>query len=193
MLDTRARELKEQLQQKDQQILLLLEEKEAIFRDLAECSAPLPEDCSPAHSPRALFRSSTQEALKGGPLMRSAMSEVEVLQGLVSGSLGGPLGQTASSPVEQEGSVGPVSLPRRAETFGGFDSHQMNASKGGEKEEGEDGQDLRRTESDSGLKKVFLPRVHSRSLRAHPQSAQPLELPVVILVWTPDLMLFVKA
>lgn len=153
MLDTRARELKEQLQQKDQQILLLLEEKEAIFRDLAECSAPLPEDCSPAHSPRALFRSSTQEALKGGPLMRSAMSEVEVLQGLVSGSLGGPLGQTASSPVEQEGSVGPVSLPRRAETFGGFDSHQMNASKGGEKEEGEDGQDLRRTESDSGLKK----------------------------------------
>nr|XP_051691124.1 A-kinase anchor protein 13 isoform X13 [Oryctolagus cuniculus] len=153
MLDTRARELKEQLRQKDQQILLLLEEKEAIFRDLAECSAPLPEDCSPAHSPRALFRASTQEALKGGPLMRSAMSEVEVLQGLVSGSLGGPLGQTASSPVEQEGSVGPVSLPRRAETFGGFDSHQMNASKGGEKEEGDDGQDLRRTESDSGLKK----------------------------------------
>ncbi|XP_062060904.1 A-kinase anchor protein 13 isoform X2 [Lepus europaeus] len=153
MLDTRARELKEQLRQKDQQILLLLEEKEAIFRDLAECSAPLPEDCSPAHSPRALFRSSTQEALKGGPLMRSAMSEVEVLQGLVSGSLGGPLGQTASSPVGQEGSMGPVSLPRRAETFGGFDSHQMNASKGGEKEEGDDGQDLRRTESDSGLKK----------------------------------------
>lgn len=27
---------------------------------------------------------------------------------------------------------------------------------GGEKEEGEDGQDLRRTESDSGLKKVFF-------------------------------------
>lgn len=55
---------------------------------------------------------------------------VEILQGLVSGSLGGPLGQTVSSPVEQEGMVGPVSLPRRAETFGGFDSHQMSASKG---------------------------------------------------------------
>ncbi|XP_063494664.1 A-kinase anchor protein 13 isoform X2 [Symphalangus syndactylus] len=153
MLDTKARELKEQLQQKDQQILLLLEEKEMIFRDMAECSTPLPEDCSPTHSPRVLFRSNTEEALKGGPLMKSAINEVEILQGLVSGNLGGTLGPTVSSPIEQEGVVGPVSLPRRAETFGGFDSHQMNASKGGEKEEGDDGQDLRRTESDSGLKK----------------------------------------
>ncbi|XP_034523796.1 A-kinase anchor protein 13 isoform X8 [Ailuropoda melanoleuca] len=153
MLDTKARELKEQLQQKDQQILLLLEEKEMIFRDMTECSTPLLEDCSPTHSSRILFRSNTEEALKGGPLMKSAINEVEILQGLVSGSLGGPLGQAVSSPVEQEGMVGPVSLPRRAETFGGFDSHQMNASKGGEKEEGEDGQDLRRTESDGGLKK----------------------------------------
>lgn len=55
---------------------------------------------------------------------------VEILQGLVSGNLGGTLGPTVSSPIEQEGAVGPVSLPRRAETFGGFDSHQMNASKG---------------------------------------------------------------
>lgn len=31
---------------------------------------------------------------------------------------------------------------------------------GGEKEEGDDGQDLRRTESDSGLKKVFLFKIH---------------------------------
>nr|XP_031296378.1 A-kinase anchor protein 13 isoform X7 [Camelus dromedarius] len=153
MLDTRARELKEQLQQKDQQILLLLEEKEMIFRDMTECSSPMPEDGSPTHSSRILFRSNTEEALKGGPLMKSAINEVEILQGLVSGSLGGTLGQAVSSPVEQEGVVGPVSLPRRAETFGGFDSHQMNASKGSEKEEGDDGQDLRRTESDSGLKK----------------------------------------
>ncbi|XP_072806838.1 A-kinase anchor protein 13 isoform X11 [Vicugna pacos] len=153
MLDTKARELKEQLQQKDQQILLLLEEKEMIFRDMTECSSPMPEDGSPTHSSRILFRSNTEEALKGGPLMKSAINEVEILQGLVSGSLGGTLGQAVSSPVEQEGVVGPVSLPRRAETFGGFDSHQMNASKGSEKEEGDDAQDLRRTESDSGLKK----------------------------------------
>ncbi|ELK18242.1 A-kinase anchor protein 13 [Pteropus alecto] len=144
-----CQKFREQLQQKDQQILLLLEEKEMIFRDMTECSTPLPEDCSPTHSSRILFRSNTEEALKGGPLMKSAINEVEVLQSLVSGSLGGPLGP----PAESEGVAGPVSLPRRAETFGGFDSHQMNASKGGDKEEGDDGQDLRRTESDSGLKK----------------------------------------
>ncbi|KAM8958431.1 A-kinase anchor protein 13 isoform 2-T3 [Lycaon pictus] len=170
ILDTKARELKEQLQQKDQQILLLLEEKEMIFRDMTECSTPLPGDCSPTHSSRILFRSNTEEALKGGPLMKSAINEVEILQGLVSGSLGGTLGPAVSSLVEQEGIVGPVSLPRRAETFGGFDSHQMNASKGGEKEEGEDGQDLRRTESDSGLKKggnanlVFMLKRNSEQL-----------------------------
>ncbi|XP_053514845.1 A-kinase anchor protein 13 isoform X3 [Artibeus jamaicensis] len=153
MLDTKARELKEQLQQKDQQILLLLDEKEMIFRDMAECSTPLPEECSPTQSSRILFRANTEEALKGGPLMKSAINEVEILQNLVSGGLGGPLTQAVGSPAGQEGTVGPVSLPRRAETFGGFDSHQMNASKGGDKEEGDDGQDLRRTESDSGLKK----------------------------------------
>ncbi|XP_054550718.1 A-kinase anchor protein 13 isoform X3 [Talpa occidentalis] len=171
MLDTKARELKEQLQQKDQQILLLLEEKEMIFRDMTECTTPLPEDCSPVHSPRVLFRSNTEEALKGGPLMKSAINEVEILQGLVSGSLGGSLGPVVSSPGEQEGTVGPVSLPRRAETFGGFDSHQMSASKGSEKEDADDGQDLRRTESDSGLKKggnanlVFMPKRSSEVIQ----------------------------
>lgn len=65
----------EQLQQKDQQILLLLEEKEMLFRDMTECSALLPEDCSPTHSCRTLFRSNTEEALKGGPLMKSAINE----------------------------------------------------------------------------------------------------------------------
>lgn len=55
---------------------------------------------------------------------------VEILQGLVSGSLGGTLGQPISSPAEQEVMAGPISLPRRAETFGGFDCHQLNASKG---------------------------------------------------------------
>ncbi|XP_027707356.1 A-kinase anchor protein 13 isoform X2 [Vombatus ursinus] len=155
LLDAKARELKEQLQQKDQQILTLLEEKEMIFRDMTDCSTPLSEDSSPTHGSRVLFRSNTEEVPKGGPIMKSAINEVEMLQGLVSGSLGGTLGQSVSSTLEQEGGiVGPVSLPRRAETFGGFDSHQMNASKGGgEKEDGDDGQDLRRTESDSGLKK----------------------------------------
>ncbi|XP_030433451.1 A-kinase anchor protein 13 isoform X7 [Gopherus evgoodei] len=149
VLDTKARELKEQLQQKDQQILALLEEKEKIFRDITDCS--MQEDGSVS---RVLFRSSTEEAQKGETIMKSAINEVEYLQSLISGSLGSALGAADLLPnSEQEGGVGPISLPRRAETFGGFDSHQMNASKCGERAEGDDAQDLRRTESDSILKK----------------------------------------
>lgn len=110
---------------------------------------------------------------------------VETLHALVNSGVGGagcsvPVGLTGDS-------VGPVCLPRRAETFGGFDSHQMNSSKSktntfihiyslaaslpsspsvlplfsslssdGEKEEGEESLDLRRTESDSVLKKVCV-------------------------------------
>ncbi|XP_064373282.1 A-kinase anchor protein 13 isoform X4 [Dromaius novaehollandiae] len=147
--DTKMRELKEQLQQKDKQILILLEEKGKIFRDIADCS--MQEDLPGS---RVLFRANTEEAAKGEAIMKSAINEVELLQGLVSRSLGSALGQQVNSAaIEQEGGVGPISLPRRAETFGGFDSHQMNASKGGEKDEGDDAQDLRRTESDSILKK----------------------------------------
>ncbi|XP_066492692.1 A-kinase anchor protein 13 isoform X2 [Tiliqua scincoides] len=148
VLDTKARELKEQLQQKDQQILNLLEEKEKIFRYMTDYSGH--ED---SLGSRTLFRANTEEAPKGESVMKSVIKEVELLQGMVSQSLGSALGQQIGSlALEQEG-VGPISLPRRAETFGGFDSHQMNVCKGGERDEGEDAQDLRRTESDSVLKK----------------------------------------
>ncbi|NXM67290.1 AKP13 protein, partial [Serilophus lunatus] len=147
--DAKVRGLKEQLQQKDKQILLLLEEKTKIFRDMADSSV---QEEMPGS--RLLFRANTEEAPKGEAIMKTAINEVELLQDLVNRSLGTVLGQqVSSSAMEQEGGVGPISLPRRAETFGGFDSHQMNASKGGAKDEGDDAQDLRRTESDSILKK----------------------------------------
>ncbi|KFO91738.1 A-kinase anchor protein 13, partial [Buceros rhinoceros silvestris] len=147
--DAKVRGLKEQLQQKDKQILVLLEEKAKIFRDMADGSAQ--EDMPGS---RLLFRANTEEAPKGEAIMKTAINEVELLQDLVNRSLGTALGQQVSSTaMEQEGGVGPISLPRRAETFGGFDSHQMNASKCGVKDEGDDAQDLRRTESDSILKK----------------------------------------
>uniref|UniRef100_A0A8U8CFZ1 Uncharacterized protein n=1 Tax=Geospiza parvula TaxID=87175 RepID=A0A8U8CFZ1_GEOPR len=147
--DAKVRGLKEQLQQKDKQILLLLEEKTKIFQDMADSSV---QEETP--SSRLLFRANTEEAPKGEEIMKSAINEVELLQHLVNRSLGTALGQQVSSTaMDQEGGVGPISLPRRAETFGGFDSHQMNASKGGVKDEGDDAQDLRRTESDSILKK----------------------------------------
>ncbi|XP_075431346.1 A-kinase anchor protein 13 isoform X6 [Ascaphus truei] len=152
ILDTKARELKEQLQKKDQQIIVLLEEKVKIFQGLTDCGG---QDESPTSvTCRALFRGSTDEAPRGELVIKSAMKEVETLQSLVTKNMWGNVAQLVGTPTELEaGGVGPVLLPRRAETFGGFDSHQLNASKSGERDEGEDTQDLRRTESDSVLKK----------------------------------------
>ncbi|XP_058855225.1 A-kinase anchor protein 13-like isoform X2 [Acipenser ruthenus] len=154
VLETKAREMREQLQQKDQQIVALLEEKGKLFREMCDCGGP--DEGSPSTLTRTLFRASPEDMAKGEPIMKDALKEVETLQTLVNGSLGGAVGQQVSSSVEAECIVGPVSLPRRAETFGGFDSHQMNVSKGGEKDEGEESPDLRRTESDSVLKKQIL-------------------------------------
>ncbi|KAM4038030.1 A-kinase anchor protein 13 isoform 2-T2 [Anomaloglossus baeobatrachus] len=154
--DAKAKELKEQLQQKDDQIIGLLEEKEKIFQSLVDCSSHEKNFCV---SGRILFRANTEEAPRGESLIKSAIKEVETLQVLLNQNLWSSIVQQAPSPADMEAGVGCVSLPRRAETFGGFDSHQLNACKSGEKEEGEDAQDLRRTESDSVLKKGVNPSV----------------------------------
>ncbi|XP_069078837.1 A-kinase anchor protein 13 isoform X2 [Pleurodeles waltl] len=148
ILDTKSKELKEQLEQKDKQILTLLNEKECIFRNLC-CGQ---EDSSQDLVSRALFRASTEEALKGEEIVKTAIKEVETLQDIVTSNLGNTHGHQISSSTEL-GVATPVSLPRRAETFGGFDSHQMTTLKNGDRDEVDDNQDLRRTESDSVLKK----------------------------------------
>ncbi|KAM4602724.1 A-kinase anchor protein 13 [Polymixia lowei] len=158
-LETKAKEMREMLRQKDVQIVALLEEKVQVFREMCECGSPGEEQAWPA---KALFRAaSSQEPSRGEPIMKDALQEVETLQALVNGSLGGAMavGQQVAGVQEGGGAgggagVGPVCLPRRAETFGGFDSHQMKSSKSGDRGESEDtAVDLRRTESDSVLKK----------------------------------------
>ena len=72
----------------------------------------------------SLSLSLTLSSLSLSPL---PLKIVESLHTLVNSSVGGSGGSTAISMTG--GSVGPVCLPRRAETFGGFDSHQMNSSK----------------------------------------------------------------
>ncbi|XP_053740847.1 A-kinase anchor protein 13 isoform X3 [Synchiropus splendidus] len=146
--ENRAKEIRELLRVKDEQIISLLEEKVHIFKDLSD-GGPAAED-QPLRD-RMLFRATAEDVTKGEPIIKDALSEVETLHTLINAGLGGhgcsvPVGLTG-------GGVGPVCLPRRAETFGGFDSHQMNSNKNGEKEEGEEALDLRRTESDSVLKK----------------------------------------
>ncbi|XP_024150558.1 A-kinase anchor protein 13 isoform X1 [Oryzias melastigma] len=146
-LEIKAREMREMLKQKDTEIMCLLEEKVRLFRGMWEGLNPS-EEASRQVEP--YFRSAcSQEPPRGASIMKDALQEVETLQALVNGSLGG-----AMASVHEGGGAGPVCLPRRAETFGGFDSHQMHVSKSGDRDESEDVTgDLRRTESDSVLKK----------------------------------------
>ncbi|XP_055010223.1 A-kinase anchor protein 13 isoform X2 [Boleophthalmus pectinirostris] len=146
-LETKAREMRDLLRQKDTEILSLLEQKVRLFRGMWEGLSSA-EESSRQVGP--FFRSdSSQEPPRGTAIMKDALQEVETLQTLVNGSLGG-----AMASIQEGGGVGPVCLPRRAETFGGFDSHQMLSSKSGDKDENlETAGDLRRTESDSVLKK----------------------------------------
>ncbi|XP_033941104.1 A-kinase anchor protein 13-like isoform X3 [Pseudochaenichthys georgianus] len=147
--ESRAKEIRELLRRKDEQIISLLEEKVHIFRDLGDCSSA-PDGHTPVRE-RMLFMATPDDVTKGEPIIKDALREVESLHAVVSSGVGGAC---CSAPVGLTGgAVGPVCLPRRAETFGGFDSHQMNSSKNGEREEGDESLDLRRTESDSVLKK----------------------------------------
>uniref|UniRef100_A0A8C1WQM3 Si:dkey-172h23.2 n=1 Tax=Cyprinus carpio TaxID=7962 RepID=A0A8C1WQM3_CYPCA len=139
LLETKTKEMRDMLQRKDEQIVSLLLEKMKLFREMCGSS----DDTTLAV--KMLFRATNEDVPKGEPIMMDALREVEMLQALVNSSLGGAVGQQLAP-----GNMGPVCLPRRAETFGGFDSHQINICKHGDKEEAED---LRRTESDSVLKK----------------------------------------
>lgn len=146
-LESKAKEMREMLKQKDTEIMSLLEEKVRLFREMWEGLSPAEEACRQVEP---FFRSAcSQELPQGASIMKDALQEVETLQALVNGSLGG-----AMASVHEGGGVGPVCLPRRAETFGGFDSHQMHGGKSGDRDESEDAVgELRRTESDSVLKK----------------------------------------
>uniref|UniRef100_A0A4W3HW04 A-kinase anchor protein 13-like protein n=1 Tax=Callorhinchus milii TaxID=7868 RepID=A0A4W3HW04_CALMI len=140
----------EKLQERDQQIVSLLEEKLRIFGEILDSSGH-EEATRVLNNNSVYFRANPEAVPRGDALMSDALKEVETLQNLLSMGFAGAISQPLA---ETETGTGHVSLPRRAETFGGFDSHQMSAAKNGEKEEVEDGQDLRRTESDSVLKKV---------------------------------------
>uniref|UniRef100_A0A673VEG0 Rho guanine nucleotide exchange factor 18 n=1 Tax=Suricata suricatta TaxID=37032 RepID=A0A673VEG0_SURSU len=106
----RLRDFQERLNMKDQQIAQSLGEKQQIYLEMAEMSGL--EDVGHA---RLLFRGGDpSETAQGGLILKSAMSEIEDIQSLICRRLGSANGQA-------EDGAGP-GLPRRAETFGGYDT-----------------------------------------------------------------------
>ncbi|XP_068277057.1 rho guanine nucleotide exchange factor 18 isoform X1 [Nyctibius grandis] len=115
LAEARAAKLKdfqERLNMKDDLIVQSLTEKQQIYLEMSEMNGF--EDHSQGSRSRLLFRGDISENLQGEAILKSAVTEAENLQNLIFTHLG----NGSCQPEDGSGS----GLPRRAETFGGYDS-----------------------------------------------------------------------
>ncbi|NXU55733.1 ARHGI factor, partial [Turnix velox] len=117
----KLREFQERLNMKDDLILQSLTEKQQIYLEMSEMNGF--EEHSQGSRSRLLFRGETTENLQGEAILKSAVTEAENLQNLIFTHLG----SGSHQPEDVSGS----GLPRRAETFGGYDSSPSISNKSG--------------------------------------------------------------
>ncbi|NXI60279.1 ARHGI factor, partial [Chloroceryle aenea] len=124
LAEARAAKLKdfqERLNMKDELIMQSLTEKHQIYLEMSEMNGY--EDHSQGSRARLLLRGDLSENLQGEMILKSAVTEAENLQNLIFTHLG----NGSCQPEESSGS----GLPRRAETFGGYDSSPSVANRSG--------------------------------------------------------------
>ncbi|NWZ69237.1 ARHGI factor, partial [Acrocephalus arundinaceus] len=120
LAEARAAKLKdfqERLNVKDDLILQSLTEKQQIYLEMSEVNGF--EDHSQGSRARLLLRGDISENLQGEAILKSAVTEAENLQDFIFTHFG-------SASCQPESGSG---LPRRAETFGGYDSSPSVSSK----------------------------------------------------------------
>ncbi|XP_043820795.1 rho guanine nucleotide exchange factor 18 isoform X2 [Dromiciops gliroides] len=118
MAEARAiklKEFQERLSRKDDLIAQSLSEKQQIYLEMSEINSF--EDLPPSSRSRFFFRGGEpSENLQGEMILKSAISEIENIQNLIHKQLG-------SAGCRSEDGGDDSLLPRRAETFGGYDSN----------------------------------------------------------------------
>ncbi|XP_032296941.1 rho guanine nucleotide exchange factor 18 isoform X4 [Coturnix japonica] len=112
----KLREFQERLNTKDDLIVQSLTEKQQIYQEMSEMYGF--EDHSQGSRSKLLLLGDIPESLQGEALLKSAVVEAENLQNLIFTHLG-----SGSCQSEESNTVG---LPRRAETFGGYDSPSIS-------------------------------------------------------------------
>ncbi|XP_042372648.1 rho guanine nucleotide exchange factor 18 isoform X2 [Plectropomus leopardus] len=110
----RFKEFQERLSQKDAVVVQALTDKLQLFADMAESVAGLEDTASRS---RLLLRGDASDLQQGEALLKGAITEVENLQNLLQS---GVREEAPTSRLEDGGGSGV--LPRRADTFGGYDS-----------------------------------------------------------------------
>uniref|UniRef100_A0A673IB62 Rho/rac guanine nucleotide exchange factor (GEF) 18b n=1 Tax=Sinocyclocheilus rhinocerous TaxID=307959 RepID=A0A673IB62_9TELE len=156
----RFREFQDRLTLKDAQIVQSLTEKLQLFAELAESVAGL-EDASSRS--RLLLRGDASDLQQGEQLLKGAITEAENLQNLLSS------GAREASP-QTEGNQSPSLslLPRRADTFSGYDSIPNGSIK--KKVPGAAGRSRDRSQrasSDPQLKEVYTCQDRDELVREH--------------------------
>ncbi|KFV67820.1 Rho guanine nucleotide exchange factor 18, partial [Dryobates pubescens] len=116
----KLKEFQERLTLKDELILQSLTEKQQIYLEMSEMNGF--EEQSQGSRARLLLRGDISEQ-QGEAILRSAVTEAENLQNLIFTHFG----SGSSQPEDGSGS----GLPRRAETFGGYDSSPSVSHKSG--------------------------------------------------------------
>ncbi|XP_048108076.1 rho guanine nucleotide exchange factor 18 isoform X3 [Alosa alosa] len=117
----RFKEFQERLNAKDSQISQILTEKLELFADMA-ASVGTVEDAGSRS--RLLLRGDTSDLQQGEQLLKGAITEVENLQNLL-------LSRVREPAPRSEESQGSGVLPKRADTFGGYDSSPTILQKNG--------------------------------------------------------------
>ncbi|XP_028300598.1 rho guanine nucleotide exchange factor 18 isoform X2 [Gouania willdenowi] len=120
---SRLKEFQERLSQKDAVIVQALTEKLQLFAEMAESVAGLEDAVSRS---RLMLRGDASDLQQGETLLKGAITEVENLQNLLQSGVG-----EEAPPSQMEDGSGSGLLPRRAETFGGYDSSPTILSKNG--------------------------------------------------------------
>ncbi|KAJ8277347.1 hypothetical protein GJAV_G00074210 [Gymnothorax javanicus] len=149
---SRLKEFQERLSEKDTQIMQGLTEKLQIFANCAEMIAGLEDTGSRS---RLLLRGDASDLQQGEQLLKGAITEVENLQNLLVSGVREPAPRLEE--IQEQGSG---ALPRRADTFGGYDSSPSILSKNGsvKKTYSRDGKPARdrcqRASSDPQLKEI---------------------------------------
>ncbi|XP_073700369.1 rho guanine nucleotide exchange factor 18 [Garra rufa] len=155
----RFREFQDRLMLKDANIVQSLTEKLQLFADLAESVAGL-EDASSRS--RLLLRGDASDLQQGEQLLKGAITEVENLQNLLATKV-----REASPQTEGTQSPSLSLLPRRADTFGGYDSIPSILPKNGsikKKAPGAVGRTRDRSQrasSDPQIKEVYTRQDHN--------------------------------
>ncbi|KAK2835510.1 hypothetical protein Q5P01_015994 [Channa striata] len=111
---SRLKEFQERLNQKDAIIMQALSEKLQLFADMSESVGGLEDAASRS---RLLLRGDASDLQQGETLLKGAIIEVENLQNLLQSGVR----EEAPTSRQEEGGGSGV-LPRRADTFGGYDS-----------------------------------------------------------------------